>query len=299
MGHRANGARTGLRAASSAAGRPPAAQRALPRIVALVRDRVTLARLTDAVRPAATLVPCVEVDHARAASADASVVVLDAQDGTGAPTDVLIRELRERAPALPILVYVDPRALPGDAVVAAVQAGATGLLFHGRDDVAVTVRAAVDAAARRATAGAVLRALHATIPGAVRPIVELAVSRASAPVTVEDLASALGVHRKTVACRLRAARYPEPRILIGWCRLFHAVGTLSATRQPAERVAGDLGFPSATAMRNLLRRYTGLRPADVRAGGGLDLVVHHFRAAIAADRAHARRGTCPHPGVSE
>jgi hypothetical protein len=43
-------------------------------------------------------------------------------------------------------------------------------------------------------------------------------------------------------------------------------------------------FASATALRNMLRRYTGLRPQQVRERGGLRCVVEAFRRSLAEKR---------------
>jgi AraC-like DNA-binding protein len=55
---------------------------------------------------------------------------------------------------------------------------------------------------------------------------------------------------------------------------------LGAGNIPVQAIAHQLDFPSATALRNLLKRYTGLRPRDVRAGGGLMPVLAAFTRAL-------------------
>jgi len=65
---------------------------------------------------------------------------------------------------------------------------------------------------------------------------------------------------------------PAPSILITWCRLIIAAHLLEMRGDSVERVALALDYPSATALRNTLRRYCGCRPADLRSGGMESLV---------------------------
>jgi hypothetical protein len=54
-----------------------------------------------------------------------------------------------------------------------------------------------------------------------------------------------------------------------------------------EQVALRLEFPGAAALRNMLARYTGLTPREVREGGGVRAVLAAFRGALAAPRPEA------------
>jgi methylphosphotriester-DNA--protein-cysteine methyltransferase len=46
------------------------------------------------------------------------------------------------------------------------------------------------------------------------------------------------------------------------------------------QVAMLADFPSSTSLRNMLRRYTGLRPLEIRENGGLRCVLHAFKQAV-------------------
>jgi AraC-like DNA-binding protein len=126
----------------------------------------------------------------------------------------------------------------------------------------------------------VLREVRPMLPATVRPIVEHCVLRARTPLTVAGVARALGVHRKTLVNKLRRAGFPGPRAIIGWSRLLLAAHALEDPGRPVERIALDLEFASATAMCNMLRRYTGLRPREVRENGGVACVLHLFTRAL-------------------
>ena len=48
---------------------------------------------------------------------------------------------------------------------------------------------------------------------------------------------------------------------------------LEAEGRALEHVAAAFGLDSASPLRNLMKRYTGLRSLEVRTGGGLKVVV--------------------------
>jgi transcriptional regulator GlxA family with amidase domain len=104
---------------------------------------------------------------------------------------------------------------------------------------------------------------------------------------VADLANALGYHRKTLVNHCTQARVPPPQELMAWCRLTVAAGLLQTTPRTIESVALGLDFPSDTALRNMMKRYTGLRASEVRAAGGMRAVIAAFEAALGSYRRNA------------
>jgi hypothetical protein len=51
---------------------------------------------------------------------------------------------------------------------------------------------------------------------------------------------------------------------------------LEAEGRALEHVAAAFGLESASPLRNLMKRYTGLRSLEVRTGGGLKIVIEAF-----------------------
>ena len=49
-----------------------------------------------------------------------------------------------------------------------------------------------------------------------------------------------------------------------------------------EQVALKLDFASGTALRNMFKRYTGLRTTEVRENGGVRCLLHAFKRELAA-----------------
>jgi transcriptional regulator GlxA family with amidase domain len=105
--------------------------------------------------------------------------------------------------------------------------------------------------------------------------------------SVESVAAALGVHRKTLVNRCAQSRCLQPAELIMWCRLALVGHFLERTGSTIEAIGLMLGFPSHTALRNVMKRYTDMRATEVRERGGLDTVVSALERRISEWRADA------------
>ncbi|HEX2209648.1 MAG TPA: helix-turn-helix domain-containing protein, partial [Longimicrobium sp.] len=77
---------------------------------------------------------------------------------------------------------------------------------------------------------------------------------------------------RTLRRRLQAAGLPPAEQLLAWRRLLHAARLLEDPQRSVQSVSRSLGFSTASAFRRSLRALTGLRPAEVVAGGGVRLV---------------------------
>jgi AraC-like DNA-binding protein len=258
----------------------------MPLIVALVADRVGRARLQDAMRGLAVVRCCDSAAEARVAALGPGIgaVVVEPRDPSGTSTDALVAALRRERPAVPVLAYCSLGQGTAADIHAVTRAGASTIVLRGYDDERVALRRALDAARDDCTAERALLELEELLPVGVRPLVAHCLHHARAPLTVAGVAGALGVHRKTLVNRLAGAGLPGPRAIIGWSRLLLVADALADRGRPVERVALDFAFPSSAAMRNMLRRYTGLRPADVRRSGGLAAVLPLCRRALVTAR---------------
>ena len=59
---------------------------------------------------------------------------------------------------------------------------------------------------------------------------------------------------------------------------------LGTTTRTVERIALQLDFASDTALRNMIKRYTGMRAQDLRHSDGASVVLAHLTRALAAHR---------------
>lgn len=248
-------------------------------VCALVWDPASKARLQDAMRGQGSVRFCerqpellalVEHDLAR-------VVVVDLRDREGRSTLDMVRHIREAYPSVPVVLYCAISADTSRDVLAFARAGVNDLVLRDVDDLRHTLRTALTTATDHCSARFVLEELKSLVPANVVPMLRYCLENGRRALTVEDVADALHVHRKTLVGRLGSAHLPTPSALIAWCRLLVAARLLEDPGRSVEEVALLLDFPSGTSLRNMMKRYTGLRPGEIRQNGGVRCVLHAFK----------------------
>ena len=217
------------------------------------------------------------VEHRRV-----TVALVDGPDGTGRETAELIRSLKAKFPTLTVLVYCRLTRAGMRVAVAATKAGADEVVVRGCDDTGNALRKALEGARGSCAVSALAEELRALIPSKALSVVQYCLLNGARAPTVASVALALGTNRRTLVTRTTEAALPSPRLLIGWGRLLTAAGLLTRSDHTVEQVAYHLGFGSASELRNMCRRYTGLRPRDVRAGGGVIAILPFLRRALAS-----------------
>ena len=234
------------------------------------------ARIRDAVRGRGT-VQVVDSEREVLARLDfnehAWDVVIVASGTEEAPTTGLVRAVVESPARAAVVVYCEPTRNMTPNIAGFAAAGAHQFLFWGVNDSAIFLREILEAARRQCAADRAMLLLRPIIPTALHPLVEAALSD---PATVNDvgrLADAVHVHRRTLFNRCARFSCLNPTELLAWTRLTLVALLLEATGATVETIAMQLGYPSPTALRNTIKRYTGLRATEIRASGGARLVL--------------------------
>lgn len=252
-------------------------------LAALVIDRVGRARVQEALRSLDEPRFCERAPELIDAAADPAVrgVLAEPFDRDGCSVLPALRSLRRDYPTLPVVVYGVIRPGAWGEIVRLHGIGIHDFVIRDHDDHPSAFRTVLDRAIARSTAEHVIREAGEWIPGDARPVIELCLERPARALTVAELSRLLGAHRKTIVRRMRAAGLPAPSRLVGWCRLLHAARMLEDPGRTLEAIALHLDFASASALRNMLSRYTGLSPTVVRERGGLACVLPLFLRALA------------------
>jgi AraC-like DNA-binding protein len=204
-------------------------------------------------------------------------------DSRTLPTGI-VRELAAAHPALPIVGYCHAGYEHSRDILELGVAGAHELLFHGIDDSGVALRGILTSASQACAATQVMRAISSDVPAALLPLFEFCLAYPERATSVQAVAHVLGVHRKTLVNYCAQASLPPPGAILAWCRLLLVGHFLETPGRTVEGIALRVEFASATALRNMLRRYTGLRPQQVRERGGLRCIVAAFRRTLAERR---------------
>jgi AraC-like DNA-binding protein len=258
-------------------------------VLALVVGAEDRMRLRQTVQDSATLEFVQEVGDVlaklRRATVYPSLVLLEPTDAQGRPSAGLARQVVTLFPGVPVIGYCRAGVKRSADVLAFATAGVHEILFKGIDDLPSAARAVLRSA-RQASAGeTAFAAIRESIPPTLQPLVRSCLLAPRDTHTVTAAATSLSVHRKTLVNHCAHAGFPPPGWLLGWCRLLLAGHYLGMTTWTVEAVARELGFSRATALRNMLKRYTDLCPMDLREQGGLALMRTHFLRSLAAYRA--------------
>jgi AraC-like DNA-binding protein len=211
-------------------------------------------------------------------------LIVEPRDCDGRSTAAIVGQLVAAHPSLPIIGYCHAGYEHSRDIIELGVAGAHELLFHGIDDSGVALRSVLTSAGQACAAAQVLRAIEDDIPGVLLPMFEFCLAYPERATSVQAIAQVLGVHRKTLVNYCAQASMPPPGALIAWCRLLLVGHFLETPARTVEGIALRVEFASATALRNMLRRYTGLRPQQVRERGGLRCIVDAFRRSLAERR---------------
>jgi AraC-like DNA-binding protein len=249
----------------------------LPVILALVPSRGDQSRIRESVRGRAAVVAVDDVSafiaHLKATSDAPAMLIVEATDGHGTPTAPFVREIIQSLPGVPVVGYCRVESGHSREIIDLAAAGVHEILFHGVDDAGVSLRAVLDSARQACASAEIVSALRAFMPSAGIPLFRYCLDYPHRATSVEAVADALGIHRKTLVNRCTQARLPAPSAVLSWARLLLAAYFLGNPHRTVEAIAMQLDYPSATSLRNMLKRYTGLRPQDVRALGGVTPVL--------------------------
>jgi AraC-like DNA-binding protein len=244
----------------------------------LLLDRVARARVVEALRPYTAVVFAASAADlmARVTSGPVSFVILECRDSDGCPTVPVVQTIRRGYPSIPIVAYAPTGRTSSSDILAMAHAGIHELIMEGFDDVSVALRTVAERATRQCAAARVLDALQPDLPRPAVPFIQFCLERSWRAPSVAEAARYLGIHPKTLIYRLRRTNLPPPSVMIGWCRLFVAAHLLEDPHRSVAQVALALDFGSSAALRGMFRRYTGLRPQEIREHGGLATVLSAF-----------------------
>jgi AraC-like DNA-binding protein len=239
-------------------------------IAALVSDEESRGRLRAAVRSHAMIEFCDTPTELVAAVADrcASAVITEWRSAQGTIVDSAVRSIRADYPTIPILIYAPLTPDGAHDMLDAARAGAVDLIIAEIDDVGITLGRRLAMAQSTALSERIMVRLTPLVPPSVAMLLDYLFRYARTAPTVSDAAAALQVHRKTLALHCARAGVPSPSALACWTRLILTAQRLEDPGRTTERAAVELGFPSGSAFRNMLKRYTGLSPLDIRERGG-------------------------------
>ena len=223
-----------------------------------------------------------------AAATGASAILVEPRDRAGEDVSSVVAAARTGMPSVPVIAYIADTTTSSGDILALARAGVHDLVRAGFDDVGFALGAALANATVACATTAAREELESLVAPDAWPFVSYCLTRAHGPIAIGAAAAALGLDRRTLVRRLERASLPPPRRIAGWCRVIAAARLLDEPIYTLEQAALRLEFPSGTALRNMLLRYTGLRPREIRENGGASCVLHLFKRELAGVRGSSR-----------
>jgi AraC-like DNA-binding protein len=213
--------------------------------------------------------------------AGALVMLAPSRDAAGVDAIRLIETTARQRPQVAIVGLASRTQSHADELLALARAGVHALLFDEDRRWPLVARRAILEAATRCRGRGLWDEVAPYTPARVRPLVAYGLHHGHESLSVDAAARALGLHRKTLAERCQLSRSLPPQLMLGWCRMMAAAVLLEDRGRLVDHIAHELDFASGTAFRNMLKRYTGLNPNELRAVGPVAEMTRQFRAAIA------------------
>lgn len=250
-----------------------------PAVVALVIGQTCRARIRGAFAGRAELRFCDLRGELvpLAAASHAGAVIAEPRDRVGDDVSTAVTALLRGMPSVPVIAYIPDDRVSSADILAMARAGVHELVRAGFDDLGFVLGDSLASATAACASGAVRDELEQLVAPEAWPFVSYCLTRSNASLSVRGAANALGLDRRTLVRRLERAGLPPPRRIAGWCRVIVAVRLLDEPIYTLEQAALRLDFPSGTALRNMLIRYTGLGPREIRENGGVRCVLHLFK----------------------
>lgn len=210
--------------------------------------------------------------QALALAGSPQIAVFDPCRGRGLELDEC-RRFHTKFPSVSLVPYGRFDGVHPREILALAELSVSDVVVRDVDDGIARFRCVLSLALSGSVCGIALAGLEGIIPPHLVPFARELLLRAHRPLTPRCAAQLYHRHPNTLREHLRAAGLPPVNKLIIWSRLFHAAHLLDDRGRSIENVALALEFPSPSALRNQLLRYTGLTPQQIRAAGGLRAVV--------------------------
>jgi AraC-like DNA-binding protein len=193
------------------------------------------------------------------------------------------QSIQRRFPSLAVLFYF---SLDGGDVREALALAATvtphAVILRGVDDVSLTITQAIVGTRQAGATQQIGVMLNRIAPPGLGDILAFISRHAVRPLHVADVARYAGVSRRTLFNRFRQSGLPTVARTIHWLRLLHAAARFEVPDVTVEQVADELGFPSSSTLRHLLKRLTAMSASDIREAGGFGYLLQRVENAFSA-----------------
>lgn len=258
----------------------PATRRAAgpAHVAALLLRRPERAHIERALKGRATLSFVDRIDSLTQLVEGGTVtcVLTELRDAEGERTGNTVSAIRQRFPAMPIVICVSLEPVDVHELAHVPELRAAGVVIRAYDDMAGEVLNAIRSLPDHPAEVAILGTVHRHAPRQLVSLFDYLAHAATRPITVEQAAKGVRVPRRTLGDQLKRHGLPPMERLIGWMRLLHAMWKLDGQGRTVDSVASELQFKSGSALRHMVKRYTGKTPSEIWSLGGFTWLLGQF-----------------------
>ena len=266
------------------------------RVLALIARELDIARISSVASGQRVLVTfCLTPGQLSkfAAAVQPDVVLFDLTDSSGRPILDTIRVLRSALPRIAFVACISLTSEEVHALPDLIRSGISGVLVRETDFSPAVLIPALERACRLRDEEAILAPVVEVVPASLSQFFRSAMLNSDQRVTVEATASQSGVHSRTVAAQLKRLKLPTAGRIIGWLRILSAIRMLEDAEVSLESVANRLGFPGASGLHHMLRRYFGTSRSGLAQAGGFEGALAMFRAELGSDDSRVQPAKSP------
>lgn len=185
-------------------------------------------------------------------------------------------------PHLRVIALVDAGVASYTAVLRLGAMGVREVVFMTPHIEQHVLRAALERCGTEAVAARAWHRAQLVLPPALAPLLDAAVQCAHQPLSTVQLAQAVGTSERSLRRWCAEQQLPSPQWIVGWARLLLVAYYLDEPGRTVASIAHVLGYPSSCAVRNHLRRYTGVGASSLRAQGASQQVARLLERAVDA-----------------
>ena len=200
-----------------------------------------------------------------------------------------LREITRDFPLMAVVACLEIDAYDGSILTALQSWGVAELLDLNREQSPAAVGRRLQEVEGVWAQRLLKRALPRSLSARGRTLLEKVAQVAAQGGHVPELASALGIYRRTVNRWCAGAGVPDARRMFMWIRLLLAAGLLDDHTRSFEHVARITGFSSAASLKSTTKEIMGLTPTELRARGAFEAVARLAQAEFREAREAARQ----------
>jgi hypothetical protein len=219
----------------------------------------------------------VEALEAIVAAGMAQAVLADLRDKAGVQVAPVLRRLRSRMPALPIVLCFRPTPLTLREVpdLLGTMPG-TGLVLRGFEHVGLAMKKLLHSPRPPSAAETLLRRLVPLTPASLQPFFTVCAVKGSPRLRVPAVAAWSRIPRRTLERRLSEAQLPGAAGVVGAFAALHAAWWLDVYGWPTKQVIEEMQFSHLSSLTRTLKRHFGCSVSQLDDYGGFNVLLLRY-----------------------